>query len=89
MIQGSAADVYKLAVHKLMQSTQGEALLYFIFPLHDAMYLDVPEAKADYFRYAVKSAMEEAWFETIKSDYFKYSDIPLEVDVGVYECLPA
>jgi DNA polymerase I-like protein with 3'-5' exonuclease and polymerase domains len=89
MVQGSAADVYKLAVHYLMQWTSGEALKYFIFPLHDAMYLDVPKVDAQYWKGMVKEAMEAAWFEAIKSKYFKYSDIPLEVDVGIYDRLPA
>jgi len=89
MIQGSAADIYKLAIHKLVMQSKGEFLKYFIFPLHDAVYLDVPEDKAEYYKTLVKSCMEEAWFETIKSDYFKYDDIPLEVECNVYECLPA
>jgi DNA polymerase I-like protein with 3'-5' exonuclease and polymerase domains len=87
MVQGSAADVYKLAVHKLVRKTKGDALRYFIFPLHDAMYLDVPEYLSKEYAELVKASMEEAWFELLQSDYFKYHDVPMDVEVKISDRL--
>jgi DNA polymerase-1 len=87
MVQGSEADVYKLAVHKLVRKTKGEALKYFIFPLHDAMYLDVPEYLSKEYAELVKASMEEAWFELLQSDYFKYHDVPMDVEVKISDRL--
>jgi len=87
MVQGSAADVYKLSKVHMLKETDGESLKYDIFPLHDAAYYDVPKHLSEEFSIALKYSMEKAWRQLLQIDYFKYNDVPLDVEVKVADRL--
>jgi DNA polymerase-1 len=82
MIQGTAAEVMKLALH-YMYTQEPNILNYIVWVIHDAVYLDVPEDQAEYYRDIIKVNMENAWFEVSKQPHFKYKDVPMDVEVSI------
>ena len=82
VIQGTAAEVMKLAIH-LMYQANPQILNYIIWVIHDAIYLDVPEIEASYYQRLIKEYMEKAWQSVTAMNYFKYHDVPLEVEVAI------
>ena len=73
-IQGSAADIIKLAMirlHNRLQEGPWQARSYY--RVHDELVFEVPKMKLDDFQAVVKKEMENAF----------PLDVPLEVDLGV------
>ena len=73
-IQGSAADIIKLAmieIHKKIQSEGWKSRM--LLQVHDELVFDVPKTELDAFTEMVKTTMEEAYTLAV----------PLVVDVGV------
>ena len=82
MVQGSASEVMKLAIH-YMYLEEPKVLNYIVWVIHDAIYLDAPEEAAKYYKTIVETNMVKAWVEIIKLAYFKYHDVPLEVEASI------
>ncbi len=73
-IQGSAADIIKIAminIHKRMQEGDWQAKM--LLQVHDELVFDVPRTEVDLFSAFIKKEMEHAF--TL--------DVPLVVDIGV------
>ncbi len=80
-IQGTGADVAKIAMHNMMPQLPQEAkLVNFV---HDSYIIDCPNDQAVYEHVTeiVGTSMKKAW-ETMCA-YFKIKDIPMPVDVFV------
>jgi DNA polymerase-1 len=73
-IQGSAADIIKLAMIRLQQRIQEDGWqAKMLLQVHDELVFEVPKTELADFQILVKKEMEQAF--TL--------DIPLEVDLGV------
>jgi DNA polymerase-1 len=73
-IQGSAADIIKLAMIRLQQRIQEDGWqAKMLMQVHDELVFEVPKTELADFQILVKKEMEQAF--TL--------DIPLEVDLGV------
>ena len=72
-IQGSAADIIKLAMIKTHQAIQSANLkAAMILQVHDELIFDVPESEVEQLRNLVKNSMETAY--TLK--------VPLDVVIN-------
>jgi DNA polymerase-1 len=75
-LQGTAADLMKLAMVKVHARLQAERMrARMILTVHDELVFEAPEAELDKAREIVKSEMEGAY--PLK--------VPLRVDIGVGE----
>ena len=74
-IQGSAADILKLAMIKAHDALRPHPDARMILTVHDELLFEVPKARAEEFTAIVRDCMENA--ATLK--------VPLTVDVGVGE----
>ena len=73
-IQGSAADIIKLAMIRLQHRIQEDGWrAKMLLQVHDELVFEVPKDELDDFQILVKKEMEQAF--TL--------DVPLEVDLGV------
>ncbi|MBZ5565825.1 MAG: hypothetical protein LAP13_25825 [Acidobacteriia bacterium] len=73
-MQGTAADLLKLAMVKVQARLHGEKMrTRMILTVHDELVFEAPEVEADRAREVVRAEMEGAW--PLK--------VPLRVDVGV------
>jgi len=73
-VQGSAADLIKLAMLRVQRRIDGEGLSSrMVLQVHDELVFEVPEGEVDAMRALVKEEMETAL----------ELDLPLVVDVGV------
>jgi DNA polymerase-1 len=73
-IQGSAADIIKLAMIRLQQRIQEDGWqAKMLLQVHDELVFEVPKTELADFQILVKKEMEQAF--TL--------DVPLEVDLGV------
>ncbi|MER3450932.1 MAG: DNA polymerase I, partial [Thermus sp.] len=73
-IQGSAADIIKIAMCRLHSALKARRLrTRLILQVHDELVLEVPEARVEEARSLVKEGMETAY----------PLEVPLEVEVGV------
>ena len=75
-VQGSGAEVTKLAIHYLIKE-HPEALKYIFNVVHDAIYLRVPKADKEMWTKRLKTAMLKGWTEVSKSSLFHFKDIPM------------
>ena len=80
-VQGSGAETTKLAVHYMVKETDGECLKYIVNVVHDAIYLEVPIDKEEYWSHMLEHCMLKAWTEISKTDLFKFKDIPMIAEV--------
>ena len=72
-IQGSAADIIKVAMVKIDRRLSAEGLkAYMVLQVHDELVFEVPEAELDQVRELVRDEMENA----------VTMDAPLKVDIG-------
>jgi len=72
-IQGSAADIIKVAMVKIDRRLSAEGLkAYMVLQVHDELVFEVPEAELDQVRELVRDEMENA----------VTMDAPLRVDIG-------
>jgi DNA polymerase-1 len=73
-IQGSAADIIKLAMIRMYQTLKERELrARMLLQVHDEVVLEVPEAELDSVTQVVRTTMEDA----------VHLDVPLKVDVEV------
>jgi len=73
-IQGTAADIIKIAMINLEGRLQAEGLSgRMILQVHDELVLEVPEAEADRTMVVVKEVMQNAY----------PLDVPLKVDAHI------
>src|SRR5690606_29272507 len=73
-IQGSAADIIKIAminIHKRLQAEQLQTKM--LLQMHDELVFDVPKTEVEIVKQIIKQEMENA---------FKLA-VPLEVEVGI------
>jgi DNA polymerase-1 len=72
-IQGSAADIIKVAMLKVEKSlTEAKIEPGMLLQIHDELLFEVPENKVDEATRIIKRDMEQAW----------ELSVPLEVDIG-------
>lgn len=79
-VQGSGADLLKLAVHYCVKK-DARILDYMFATWYDAIWLTVPRHEKCYWEDLVKSCMEKAWWELCKTSLMYYKDIPIPIDV--------
>ncbi len=73
-IQGSAADIIKVAMIKMQETLEKEELkARMLLQVHDELILEVPQEEVEKTRNLLKSIMEKA----------THLDVPLIVDVGI------
>lgn len=71
-IQGSAADILKLAMIRVDHELGAFAGARLLLTVHDELVFEIPDAQVESFRPWIKAAMEQAYV----------LDVPLVVDVG-------
>ena len=80
-IQGTGAEVTKLAVHYLVKDNPDVPMLKYICNVvHDAVYIRVPKGKREYWKNILTIAMLKAWDEIMKTKSFKFKTTPMFVD---------
>ncbi len=78
-IQGSGAEVVKLAIKYLVEDNKDKPMLSWIYNVvHDAIYLRVPrtEDSKDISK-RLNVAMLKGWTELSKTELFLYKDVPM------------
>ena len=80
-IQGTAADIMKVAMVKLAKSLPSGARL--LLQVHDELVLEVKENKIKQVAKIVKNVMEDVLEESIFKDVKSIFNIPLKVDLEV------
>ena len=81
-VQGSGAECTKLAIHYMVQEDI-RSLEVIMNVIHDAIYLRTKASDSEYWSDLLKRNMEKAWVQLSKSSLFKYSDIPMPVEVKI------
>lgn len=80
-IQGTGAEVTKLAIHYLVVDNPTEPVLSYIYnAVHDAVYMRVPIQDKEKWEDLLSKAMLKAWDEIMKCDAFKFKLTPMKVD---------
>lgn len=80
--QSTIAEATKFAVHFLVKKYP-EALGLIINVVHDAVYMDVPDAQFKRWSKRLGRAMVKGWDEVCKSDLLIYKDIPMPAEVEI------
>ena len=78
--QGGEGDMTKLATHYLCKD-DNKALNYIYNIVHDAIYMRVPKAEAEYWANLLAKNMKKGWDELCKCSMMYYKDIPMPVEV--------
>jgi len=72
-VQGSAADIIKVAMIRIFEALPGEfPLAHMLIQVHDELVFEVPEAEVDHFK---------SWVQRMMGNSY-HLDVPLKVDAG-------
>jgi len=80
-VQGSGGETTKLAVHYMVQETNGECLKHIVNVVHDAIYLEIPRKDKDKWSKILEDSMVKGWTEISKTKLFHFRDIPMIAEV--------
>ncbi|MGH7799923.1 MAG: DNA polymerase I [Thermodesulfobacteriota bacterium] len=72
-IQGSAADIIKIAMIKIQERLSGDYKSRMILQVHDELLFEIHESEIDELSRIIKKEMEKAW----------QLRVPLRVDIGI------
>ncbi len=72
-IQGSAADIIKIAMIKIQERLSGDYKSRMILQVHDELLFEIHESEVDELSRIIKKEMEKAW----------KLRVPLRVDIGI------